>query len=103
MEEIGVLSLGEYKAAFTTWNENKQAESRERFESSRLQAVWIINATSTILKKQLDKPQDLYLFPWEEKPVLKKQSPEEMKKAMQKIALAFGTVDKQEKVTPKQK
>ena len=97
------MSFAEYRSAFRVWNDLKIAQSREAYEIARLQALLIINMTSTRLKKGIDKPEDLVLFSWEEKSVSKKQSPENMKKAMDKIALAFGTTDKVEKVNPKAK
>jgi len=103
LEEIGEMSFAEYRSAFKVWQDLKQAQSREAYEISRLQALLIINMTSTRIKKGFDKPQDLVLFSWEEEAVSKKQSPENMKKAMHKIAAAFGTTDKIEKVNPKPK
>ena len=94
------MSFAEYRSAFSVWQDLKRAQSQEAYEISRLQALLVINLTSTRIKKGFDKPQDLVLFAWEEESVKKKQSPEEMKKAMDKIALAFGTTDKIEKVNP---
>ena len=97
------MSFAEYRSAFSVWQDLKRAQSREAYEIARLQSLLIINMTSTRIKKGFDKPQDLVLFAWEEEAVSKKQSPQDMKKAIEKIAVAFGTTDKVEKVNPKAK
>lgn len=104
VEEIGELSFAEYTAAFRVWGDNERARSQEQLEIARLQSYWVIALTSTLkFQKPLKKPQDLLLFPWEEHPTQKKQSVEEMKMALKKIALMFGTKDKQNRKTVKEK
>ena len=92
------LSPAEFYYAVKAKSEDKKADIIEAYEVARFQAMLVINYTSTILKKPIEKPQDLTLFTWEEHPNMKKQSQEEMKRAVQKIALMLGTKPEQEKV-----
>lgn len=81
---LGDLSLREYFHALKVHTDVRIAEFRERYEVARFQAVLIINF-SPRLKKHIDDPRKLVPFAWEEGIVVKKQSMEEMKLAIQSV------------------
>ena len=97
-EEFFDLSPVEFYYALKTTREFRRAASKEAYEIAREQAVWIINYTSTRLKDPFKSPTDMVKFVWENEPNKEKQSVDDMKRAITRIALMIGTKPEQEKV-----
>lgn len=58
----------------------------ERLNIARLQSVWIINCTSTILKEPIEDPRRIATFPWD-LPLSKKLPGEQLKQSV--VALSY--------------
>lgn len=75
--------------------EHEKFAYRRSYELARFEAYLIL--TPHFDKDKEVFVNDVYPFPWEEEKSQKKQSPEEMKREIKKMALFFGTKPKQEK------
>ena len=96
--EFWDLSLAEYHAMFTARGEYEEMQTRRVFEVARFNAA--LTAYPPKLEPNQNTFQDFYKFGWEKKKVTEKQSIEEMKNQMKKMALIFGTKPKQDRVVP---
>jgi len=79
--------------------------ARGEYENIVLRRMYVVARFEAylVLQPHLDKekeigPVDIYRFPWEEEKKQEKQTPEEMKAAMKKMALSFGTKPEQKKL-----
>ena len=77
----------EYNFALRAVNEKEYEEYKSKYEIARWQITHLWNMQGKILKREI-KPEDVVVFPWE-KPTLKIQSIDQMKKAFYDIARAF--------------
>lgn len=97
--EFWDLSLLEYAEMQKGLVERADVEYKREYEVTRF-GVYLLLFYNERIKTSTEIP-DIFPFPWEEKKSEKKQSVEEMKRQIQKMALTFGTKPKQEKIAPK--
>lgn len=81
---------------FDACEKREQFAYRSKYEVARFNAYLVLQPHLDA-KKEIG-PADIYRLPWEEKKELKKQTPEEIRQAMKRMALSFGTKPKQEKL-----